>query len=240
MNSLIYLFAFITFLSTLFGGFIILRYKKALPYFFAFAAGSLISVVFLDLLPESLEIANSLSIPIRYVMITIVTSFFAYSLLEKYFLTHHHHEGEGHGHIMGPIGAGSLIIHSFFDGAAIGLAFQVSSAVGLVVGLAVIFHDMTDGINTVVLMLKNKQKKERAIKFLVMDAIAPSLGILLTSFFIFPQQILVFLLAIFSGEFLYIGASSLLPETHHHDSKKVVIAMTLGFLLMLILTSLIA
>lgn len=249
MNNLIYLLALATFFSTLIGGLIILKFKKSIQYFFAFAAGSIIAVAFLDLLPESLAIAKKVNIPIRTVMLVIVGAFFFYSLLEKYFASHPLESGghvghessnlhDHHGHIMGPIGAGSLIVHSFLDGAAIGVAFQVNFAAGLIVALAVILHDMTDGINTVAVMLKNKQPVKNAVIFLIMDAIAPVLGLIFTSLILIPESYLVYILAFFVGEFIYIGASTLLPETRHHPSKKLIIAMLLGILLITILTGL--
>lgn len=239
MDSLIILLALATFISTLFGGAIIIRFRKYLPYFFAFAAGSLVAVSFLDLLPESLEIAGSIDFPVRYIMITVVFSFFFYSLLERFFLTHHMDEKDDHGHIMGPIGAGSLVIHSFLDGAAIGAAFHVNASLGLIVALAVIFHDFTDGINTVTLMLKNKQRIKRTLAFLVMDALAPVAGVLIITSIIIPESVLAIILAMFVGEFLYIGASTLLPETRKHVSKKIIIAMALAIILITILTSLV-
>jgi len=235
----ILMFALAAFLSTLIGGIVIVRFRKALPYFFAFAAGSLVAVSFLDLLPESLEISNGIGISSRYIFITVVLSFFVYSLIERFFATHEIH-GDEHGHIMGPIGAGSLVLHSFLDGIAIGAAFHVSSAIGVVVAFAVIFHDFTDGINTVTLMLKNKHKISKAIIFLIMDALAPVFGILVTFAVVIPEKALAFVLAIFVGEFLFIGASSLLPETREHDSWKSVVAMALGIALILALTSFIS
>jgi zinc transporter ZupT len=237
MNALLIIFALATFVSTMAGGLIIIKFKKSLHYFFAFAAGSLIAVSFLDLLPESINIANDINLPVRYLMLAVVLSFFFYSLLERFFLTHHMHDNDDHGHIMGPIGAGSLILHSFLDGAVIGASFQVNQSLGLMVAFAVIFHDFTDGINTVTLMLKNKQNTKKAAIFLVMDALAPVLGVLATTFIFIPQNILAILLAVFVGEFLYIGASNLLPETKEHGSKGIVIAMALAILLIIILTS---
>ncbi len=236
MDLLIYGLAIATLVSTLLGGLIIIKFKKYLPYFFAFAAGSIIAVAFLDILPESLEIGAKVGISVRAIMLVIVSSFFLYSLIEKFFATHHLGEG-GHSHIMGPIGAGSLVVHSFFDGAAIGIAFQVSFSAGLIVALAVILHDMTDGINTVVVMLRNKHSIKKAITFLCLDAIAPVLGIIAASLIAIPERFLVFLLAFFVGEFIYIGAATLLPETHHH-SKKTIIAIALGIILITLLTSL--
>lgn len=239
MDWIIVGLASITFVSTLLGGALAIKFKKALPYFFAFASGTLIAVTFFDILPESLNISESVNLPVRYIMITIVASFLFYSILEKYFLIHHHKEDEEHGHIMGPIGAGSLVIHSFLDGAAIGAAYRVDPAIGLVVALAVIFHDFTDGINTVTLMLKNKQHVKKATAFLLMDAIAPILGIAATSLIGLSQLVLSLILAVFAGEFIYIGAVNLLPETYKHPNWKTVFTTVFGVLLIFVLTSII-
>jgi zinc transporter ZupT len=228
-----------TFISTFIGGTLAIKFKKALPYFFAFASGTLIAVTFFDILPESLEISESINLPIRYIMITVVAAFLFYSLLEKFFLIHHHEGDESHGHIMGPIGAGSLVIHSFLDGVAIGAAYRVDPAIGLVVALAVIFHDFTDGINTVTLMLKNKQHVKNARIFLFMDALAPIIGIAITSFIGVSPLILSLILAAFAGEFIYIGAVNLLPETYKNPNWKTVCTTVVGVVLILILTSII-
>ena len=238
MNILIWL-ALATFVSTLVGGLFAIKFKKGLPYFFAFSAGSLIAICFLDLLPEALKIGESANFQSHWVFGVVVASFLFYSFLERFFLTHHHHDDEGHGHIFGPIAAGSLVVHSFFDGIAIGAAYQVNAAVGLIVALAVLTHDFTDGINTVTLMLKNKHKVGKAIFFLFLDAIAPVLGIIIASSLIVNEMTLSIILAFFVGEFLYIGATNLLPETYKHDGWIMAICMLLGALLIFILTSLV-
>jgi ZIP family zinc transporter len=107
-------------------------------------------------------------------------------------------------------------MHSFLDGVGIGLAFQVSNAVGLVVTTAVLVHDFSDGINTVNMILKNDGEKKKAIKWLVIDAIAPVIGIASTMLFTLSESSLGIVLALFTGFFLYIGASDLLPESHHN------------------------
>lgn len=239
MNSVIIWLALATFLATLAGGFITLKFKKNLQYFFAFAAGSIIAVAFIHLLPESIEIAESTAIPIETIMYIILGSFFLFSLIEKIFATHHihdHNHGHGqHAHILGPIGAGSMILHSFLDGAAIGIAFQVDIAAGIIVALAVIVHDMTDGINTVVLMLKNNQPIKKTIAFLITGALAPTLGILAASLITLPETYLAYLLAFFVGEFIYLGASTLIPEMREHPSKKLILLMALGILVVILL-----
>ena len=237
INPIVILLAAVTFFSTLLGGIASIKLRKILPYFFAFAAGSLIAVTFFDILPESLDISKAAGIPLRTIMTVLVASFLFYSLLEKFFLTHHH-DDEGHAHVMGPIGAGSLVIHSFLDGAAIGAAYQVNPSIGLVVALAVIFHDFTDGINTVTVMLKNKHSVKNAAIFLALDAAAPVLGVLSTYFIGISEATLSLMLAFFAGEFLYLGATHLLPETHKHTGWKIIASMALGVAIIFTLTSL--
>jgi len=237
MDWLIIALALTTFLSTLIGGTLAIKFKRALPYFFAFASGSLIAVTFFDILPESLELSSNVQLPIRTVMIAVVASFVFYTVLERLFLIHHHKEEEGHGHIMGPIGAGSLVVHSFLDGAAIGASYRVNPAIGLVVAFAVIFHDFTDGINTVTLMLKNNQRVKNATLFLLADALAPILGIAVTSMLLIDQTILAIILAIFAGEFIYIGAVNLLPETYKNPNWKTIVTTIFAILLIFTLTS---
>src|SRR3989344_4520367 len=122
----------------------------------------------------------------------------------------------------------------YFDGeilfmfVAIGfLAFQVSVAVGAIVTVAVLAHDFSDGINTVNMILKNKGEGNSAFRWLIVDAVAPVLGVISTLFFTVPESGLAVILAIFSGFFLYIGASDLVPESHHAHPKLLTTAMTI-------------
>ena len=237
MHPILFVIALVTFASTMIGGLVAVRFKKVLQYFFAFSSGALIAITFFDVLPESLKIAGSVTV--RTLMIAAVVSFLFFSLVERFFLTHHHHEGEEHGHIMGPIGAIGLVAHSFLDGAAIGIAYQANSSMGFIVALAVISHDFTDGINTVVIMLKNEQSVKQARIFLFIDAVAPVFGIIVASFFVIQASVLSVILAAFAGQFLYIGAANLLPETYRHSAWKMAVAMLIGVALIFVLTAIV-
>ena len=237
MDPILYVLALITFASTMIGGLVAVKFRGVLQYFFAFSAGALIAITFFDVLPESIDIIKTTGLDTRTLMIAIVAAFLFFSLVERFFLTHHHHEDEEHGHIMGPIGAIGLVAHSFLDGAAIGIAFQANAKVGIIVALAVISHDFTDGINTVVVMLKNEQNVKNARIFLFVDAIAPVFGIIVASFFTISQNVLAVILAAFAGQFLYLGAASLLPETYRHVPWKMALAMIFGVLLIFGLTA---
>ena len=100
------------------------------------------------------------------------------------------------------------------DGVAIGIAFQVSVAVGLTVTLAVVAHDFSDGLNTVSLMLRHGNPPSRAVFMLMVDALAPVLGAASTMLFTIQPHTLMVYLGFFAGFLLYIAVSDILPEAH--------------------------
>ena len=127
---------------------------------------------------------------------------------------------------MGIASAIALAGHSLMDGVGIGLGFQVSNTVGVLVAVAVIAHDFTDGMNTITLMLTNKNSMKKAKWFLLVDALAPVVGALSTLFFTVSSHFLILYLGFFAGFLLYIGASDILPEAHSKHSSWKTIALT--------------
>jgi ZIP family zinc transporter len=202
---MIILISIAAFIFTILGGLFALKFKDKLHLILGFSAGAVIGVAFFDLLPESIELAGG----DEKIITVVAIGFVLYLILDRFIIQHSHDN-------RGAIGAGSLAMHSFLDGVGIGLAFQVSNAVGLVVTTAVLVHDFSDGINTVNMILKNDGEKKKAIKWLVIDAIAPVIGIASTMLFTLSESSLGIVLALFTGFFLYIGASDLLPESHHN------------------------
>ena len=219
------------FIATSLGGLLAIKWSDKLHLILGFSAGALIGVAFFDLLPETLEIGGKY-FATETMMLVVAAGFVVYMILDRLFFMHCHEEGHDHsathGH-RGSFGAGSLSFHSFLDGVAIGIAFHVSAAVGAVVAAAVLVHDFSDGINTVSMILRNGGGKSQAFKCLLVDAIAPVVGVLSTFLFAIPESYTGIILAVFSGFFLYIGASDLLPESHHkHPTYWTTIATALG------------
>lgn len=237
---MIILISFGALVFTLLGGIFALRFKDKLHLILGFSAGAIIGVAFFDLLPEAISLGSK-NYGVAYITSIVALGFIAYTILDR-FVFFHSHGGDEYPQInefaqninkKGMLGAGSLSIHSFLDGVAIGLAFQVSPSVGAIVAIAVLVHDFSDGINTVNLILKNSGTPAQAFKWLIADAIAPVLGVISTLFFSVPESSLGIILAIFTGFFLYIGASDLLPESHHsHPTAWTTFATVLGILVL--------
>ena len=215
------------FVSTLLGGFFALYLRDSLHLILGFSAGAIIGVAFFDILPEALELAGG-SYDFSTILTLTVIGFASYLLLDRFALLNKHATVTKDNQ-RGVVGAASLSFHSFLDGISIGLAFQVSTAVGLVVAIAVLAHDFSDGINTVGMIIKNKGARKKAFQWLFVDAFAPVLGIITTLFFTIPDEKLGLLLALFAGFFLYIGASDLIPESYHnHPMRWTTISTILG------------
>ena len=205
------------------GGIFAIRFSDKLHLILGFSAGAVIGVSLFDLIPESIEILKD-NVSVSSVLTITALGFVIFMLIDRFFFTHcHNQENHDLSHhkslIRGKFGASSLSIHSFLDGIAIGLSFQVSMIIGTVVTLAVLAHDFSDGINTIGLIMKNGGTKKLAIKWLMVDALAPVLGALLTLFIHVSEITLGYILAGFAGFFLYLGASDLLPESHHDHPK---------------------
>ena len=210
------LYAMAAFVMTLAGGAFAFRYRKYLLYIMAFSSGLLIGVAFLDLLPEIMEIGQKHSLDIRSLMIAVLCGFAAIFLLEKLTIIHSEkqHDEPGHHHHVGMVGAVGLSFHSFLDGLAIGVGFQASNEVGVVVLLAVLAHDFADGLNTVTFMLASSKSKWKTAALLVVNALAPVAGALVAGVVDIDPRLLAYQLAFFCGFLLYLGASDLLPYVH--------------------------
>ena len=226
--------------ATMAGGALALALRDRLHLVLGFSAGAVIGLAFFDLMPEALEHGHMYDA--RGMLALIAVGFFLYTILDRAVSGHGHgHEGEGCAgrQRRGWLGAGSLSIHSYLDGFAIGVAFQVSQAMGVVVAVAVLTHDFSDGLNTVNVVVKNGGDRGSALRWLIIDAAAPLAGAATSLVVPFPEEAISLILALFSGFFLYIGASDLLPESHHaHPRFLTTVATFLGAATLFVVTRL--
>jgi ZIP family zinc transporter len=213
------------FLATMIGGLFAISLRDRLHLVLGFSAGAVVGVSFFDLLPEALEAGRMWGS--RDILLFLALGFFLYTLVDRIVLLHDH--GDHHSKARGWIGAGSFSAHSLLDGFAIGIAFQASRTIGTMVAIAVLVHDFSDGLNTVNVIVKNGGHRRLALRWLLLDAFAPVIGAAISLLIVLPPAGLAPILAVFAGFFLYIGASDLLPESHHaHPRFLTTVATLLG------------
>ncbi len=216
--------------ATMTGGLLALKLTGKLPLVMGFSAGAVIGVAFFDLAPEALAAGAGYYAP-RTLLAIAALGFFLYTLLDR--LVARHDCEEQVNPARGLMGAASFSAHSVLDGFALGIAFQASREIGLIVAAAVLAHDFADGLNTVNVVTRNGGTRHFALRWLAVDAAAPILGAGLSLLIPASPGLLAVLLALFCGFFLHIGASGLLPESHRAHPRASTTAATLlgaGFL----------
>lgn len=218
----------LTVLTTLAGGYLALRMSHSLPTVIALSGGVVVAVALFEVLPEAMELLEDRPDTLAAL---VGAGFLAFFLAERVLVLHHRDDAEdarSHGEV-GALGALGLSAHSFVDGLAIGFAFGADTAAGVLVLVAVLSHDFADGLNTVSFVLKQSRDRARAKRWLGIDAVAPLLGATVGSLVSVSEVTLGQLLAFYTGFFLYMGATDLLPEAHQHSSWGRVGLTVLGF-----------
>ena len=237
---MVFIFISLTFVSTFLGGLVGIKYKDKMHLILGLTAGVILGVIAFDIFPEIIEMTQRLGVNSTSPMIALVCGFLIFHIAEKFFLVHHSHEEQYGPHTHPTVGkfqALALAGHSFFDGVAIGLGFQISGVVGIIIAIAVISHDFSDGLNTVSMMIRHKNTNKAALRFLLIDALAPVLGGVSTLFFALSEKALLIYLGFFAGFLLYIGVSDILPEAHSKNSSMKTVMMTiLGVLFIFLIT----
>ena len=233
------LITLITVLATALGGFLALRSRDRMHLLLGLSAGLLLGLVAFDLIPEVLELNTHRLAGIPTPMVAFVVGFLALHMMERFFGSHEPADsdyGDDHSHTRlstGVIGAGAMVIHVFLDGVGVGLAFQVSNSVGFAACIAVISHAFTDGLNTVMLLIRSGRWRTKAIALLALDGVARLLGATIGTYLTLSEPLLGIYLALFAGFLVYLSTSHVLPEAHsNHPSRWTLLATLLGVVVM--------
>ena len=226
-----------TFVLTLTGGFLVLRLQAYQGIVFAFCAGALIAGALMEVIPESLELLSTTGSTFHHhhILLSCALGFLCFYLVEQ--LSHHrettHEQASHHAHAphAGIWGAMGILVHSFFDGFAIGKGFHAGEHIGWAIALGIILHKIADGASVTGVMLGTKQSVRDTRIMLILTALAPLAGVYAQSFVAFQAEMLALLLGWFGGVFLYLGAGSLLPAAHDAShSRQLPIATLAGVL----------
>jgi zinc transporter ZupT len=240
------LFGALASLNVFLGSFLTVRLEKHFNTILGLAGGVMIGTVAFEVIPEIVELLHAHE--------TFWTSkassiFFILGIVLFHFLSkilplheHGHHDHGHHSHIktsskLGLYGAMVMIAHSFIDGLGIGIGFSSSVALGISISLAVLIHNLSDGINTTSTLLSNNMSSKSFKRMVALSISAPFLGVL-TSFFIeIPETWLLYYLSFFTGSILYLAISDILPYAHSHsDNKKPILATLMGLIAVFILS----
>ena len=238
MNIAIALAA-LTAIATTAGGFLAIKSKDRLHLVLGLSAGLLLGLVAFDLLPEVFKLGTQEIFHAPAVSVALIGGFLLLHFYEQLFGSHEPAESDyGHDHehssnIAGALGALAMGGHVFLDGLALGVAFKVSSDLGIAVFIALLVHAFSDGLNTVSFLIKSGKWGRKGIWLLGVDAIARVSGAALGTTLALSNNGIAIYLAVFAGIVIYLATSHILPEAHsRHSSKLTILATILGVLVM--------
>jgi zinc and cadmium transporter len=201
--------------------------KVAVP----FAAGALLAAAFFDLLPEALELAEA-----SVVLIAALVGFLLFFVMERSLgWFHHHHEEDIHtsgSRRNVPLIVVGDTLHNFIDGLAIGAAFLVSPATGIVTTLAIAAHEIPQEIGDFGLLISKGVAKRNVLLINILSALVTVVGAVIV--FGFGDALPVsqpVLLGVAAGFFIYIAASDIIPTIHAEPRRRTANIQTIVLLI---------
>lgn len=227
--------------STLLGGILALRLRSSLGILIALSTGLLLGAALIDLLPEAITLQRLAGRGVATTFALVLLSFVVFLLLQNLFDTWSSRFAfENSPRVIGRIGGGLLIAHSFRDGMAIGLSYAASHPAGYIVAAGIAAHDIGDGVNTILLSTRGHNPERLDYLLLAADSLAPLAGGLLTAWLSLSISGSAALLAITAGFFLHMVADELLPQLRADTMSRIpqALAVAGGALLILIATRL--
>jgi ZIP family zinc transporter/zinc and cadmium transporter len=205
--------------------------RKYSIYFVCFAAGVLISVSFLHIIPKSMEMNPNAPVYLLsgFVFLHLFNRFITAFVCEK---------GPDSEYGIGLIPMFGIGLHSFIDGFIYSITFTVSIFTGALAATGMVLHEFPEGIITYLLLLRGgfTEKTSLILAFLAASLSTP-LGMLVSYPFIsqINKPLLGALLAMSAGALVYVGATHLLPQAEKEHRKYSLCALGAGILVAVII-----
>lgn len=236
-------------LADVLGGFLAVARKvdnKILGYFIAISSGFILAVTILDLYPEVIRELN-------YGPVLILLGFAIIFILDNFFAVHAHEGKEGHEHTMlAAEGQGEhlekhsvwaayigLLIHTFFDGAAISARILASPAAGILTFIAVLSHKVPEGFSMSSIVQAGKFSRQSAFTASATLGLSTILGGVII-FLLGHSEFSLIFLALATGSFTYIAGSELVPLVSSSRDRKGTLFFLLGIMLFYLTSSLLS
>lgn len=222
------LYSLLAMISALIGTFIVLNFsqwaRKNSILLIGFAAGVMLSIAFVHLLPESIEHNPN----------AIIYAFlgFLFMFIIQHFIFFHPCHDEDCGVHLGTLSTFGLSLHSFFDGIVISIGFGANAYIGLMTTLAIVLHKLPDGLTITGILMHSKKSTKQIVLYSLTVAMFTPIGTFVG--LLFSNQIAHLIgnfLAFTAGTFIYLSAADLIPETHKASNKKAGLCLLLGVIL---------
>src|SRR5207244_12048279 len=166
----------------------------------------MLGTVFLEMFPESIALT-------RAAPMLVLLGYLLVHAFEHTFASHLHfgeeiHHDEVTNPVVGISALVGMLVHTFFDGVAIGAGFIVSPGVGLLIFLAVLLHKIPDGFTISSIVMTSGHSTKSALATAISLGASTLLGVLAVHL----MGGITYALPIATGSTLYVAATDLMPE----------------------------
>ena len=200
-------------------------------YVVCFAAGVLISVSFLHIIPKSFEMN-------AHAPAYLLLGFMLLHLFNRFVTAFVCERAPDSAYGIGLIPMLGIGFHSFIDGFIYSIAFTVSLFTGALAATGMVLHEFPEGIITYLLLLRGGfSEKTSLVLALLAASLTTPLGMLVSYPFIsrIAPPLLGSLLALSSGALVYVGATHLLPQAEKEHRKYSLCALGAGILVAVVI-----
>jgi len=191
--------------------------EKILLPLVAFAAGSLIGGAFFHMIPAAFASNQS----VLEIGVMVVAGFTAFFILEQFLHWHHCHRDQVN--CKQPLTYLILIgdgLHNFLGGLAIAGIFLIDIRAGIAAWLAAAAHEVPQELGDFGVLIHGGWEKKRALIFNLLSGLTFLVGGLVAYGLSFKVDI-AWLIPFAAGNFIYIGASDLIPEVNRHGDSNI-------------------
>lgn len=227
----VFLASLIACLVNIAGIYIISKYAKwgnrNVVYFMSFAAGVLISVSFIHIIPKSFSMNDQAP----FFLLAGFMGLYIFNRFINSFICGDRQCDNISAGIIPMIGIG---LHSFIDGIIYAVTFNVSIFTGILAAIGMVLHEFPEGVVTFLMLQKAGFSKKKSILYAILAAaVTTPLGTLL-SFPLISQisrALLGNLLAVSAGALVYVGATHLLPAVEKENRSYSLLSLAAGILI---------
>ena len=200
--------------------------RRNADYAACFAAGVLVTVSFLHLIPVSLRLHSRAPIG-------LLVGYFALHLFNRFFAAHVCDRRLDADYELGVVALVGIGLHSFIDGIVYAVTFSVSFFTGILAAAGMVLHEFPEGVVTYLLLIRGGFEERKAVWWaLAAAALTTPLGAIVSQPFVarISPEALGMLLALSAGALVYVGATHLLPHAEAQPGRFSLLALGAGVL----------
>ena len=208
----------------------------------AFASGVMLTVSFIDLIPESYNLLASIfkGFPAFLLLLIFLVIGIIFSILIDKFLPNNSNIDIKNKKLfrLGFVSMLAIIFHNIPEGIATFLSASTNQKLGLSLALAISFHNIPEGISIAIPIYFSTKNKKKAFIYTFISGFSEPVGSLIAYLFLAKYMndfLMSILLSFIAGLMIHIALFELLKESvSYKEKKRTTLFLFIGILFMIV------